>query len=290
MSDDSLLGQLAEEFTRRVREGKLPDIEEYASRYPELAGRIRELFPTLMLLEGMAATSDSVTADTLPSGLSPGSVFGQYRIEREIGRGGMGIVYEATHLLLEKRVALKMLPVRTPVDAAHLERFFREARTAAGLHHTNIVPVFDVGQIGGTSYYAMQYIEGRGLDRVLKLVQSPGEQDASADAASTDFTGDRPPESSAASVAETTAREKKGPGLQADPIPPDGSVPACLHGRRITSAGLRRSESRRRKGLPMPTSARWCTAISSPRTCCWTTGECSGSQTSGWQGESRIPQ
>lgn len=128
MSDDSLLGQLAEEFTRRVREGKPPDIEEYASRYPELAGRIRELFPTLMLLEGMAATSDSVTADALPSGLSPGSVFGQYRIEREIGRGGMGIVYEATHLLLEKRVALKMLPVRTPVDAAHSSNAFSARR------------------------------------------------------------------------------------------------------------------------------------------------------------------
>ena len=58
MNEDSLLGQLVEEFTRRVREGKLPDIEEYAKRYPELSGRIRELFPTLMLLEGMAGESN----------------------------------------------------------------------------------------------------------------------------------------------------------------------------------------------------------------------------------------
>jgi hypothetical protein len=65
MPDDSLLGQLAEEFTQRVREGKLPDIEEYASRYPELAARIRELFPTLMLLEGMAAASDAAAAGPL---------------------------------------------------------------------------------------------------------------------------------------------------------------------------------------------------------------------------------
>jgi len=150
MTDDSLLGQLAEEFTRKVREGKLPDMEEYAVRFPELGARIRELFPTLMLLEGMAATGDSAAAEGLPSGLAAGSVFGQYRIEREIGRGGMGIVYEAVHLLLEKRVALKVLPVRAPADASHLERFFREARTAAGLHHTNIVPVFDVGQVACT--------------------------------------------------------------------------------------------------------------------------------------------
>src|SRR5512135_636376 len=124
MTDDSLLVQLAEEFTRKVREGKLPDVEEYASHYPVLAARIRELFPTLMLLEGMAATGESGTAQPASSGPAAGSKFGQYRIVREIGRGGMGIVYEAVHLLLDKRVALKVLPVRTPTDAAHLERFF----------------------------------------------------------------------------------------------------------------------------------------------------------------------
>jgi len=176
MTDDSLLGQLAEEFTHRVREGKLPDIEEYASCYPELASRIRELFPTLMLLEGMAATGDAGGAAAPPSPLSPGSVFGNYRIGREIGRGGMGIVYEAVHVPLEKLVALKVLPMRTPAGAGHLERFFREARRAAGLHHTNIVPVFDVGQVAGTPYFAMQYIEGRGLDQVLRIMQSVAEQ------------------------------------------------------------------------------------------------------------------
>ncbi len=77
MPDDSLLGHLAEEFTREVREGKLPDIAEYARKYPELAGRIRELFPTLMLLEGMAGASDSEAAKSLPSGPGAGSVFGQ---------------------------------------------------------------------------------------------------------------------------------------------------------------------------------------------------------------------
>ncbi len=72
MPDDSLLGGLAEEFTRRVREGKLPEIEAYARRYPELAGRIRELFPTLMLLEGMAATTDGAVTGASPSVLATG--------------------------------------------------------------------------------------------------------------------------------------------------------------------------------------------------------------------------
>src|SRR5438132_888740 len=91
---------------------------------------------------------------------------GPYRIVRPVGRGGMGVVYEAVHTGLEKRVALKVLPRELAAD--RLDRFLREAQTAAALHHTNIVPVFDVGQVNGIPYYAMQFIDGRGLDRVLK--------------------------------------------------------------------------------------------------------------------------
>src|SRR5262249_58631236 len=166
MPDESaLLGELAEEFTLRVREGRAPDLEEYARAHPALAERIRELFPALLLLEGMAGGRTGPAPGGSPA-IAPGQAFGAYRTEREVGRGGMGVVYEATHRALGKRVALKVLPVRGPREAGQLERFLREAQTAAGLHHTNIVPVFDVGQVHGTPYYAMQYIEGRGLDRV----------------------------------------------------------------------------------------------------------------------------
>jgi WD40 repeat protein/tetratricopeptide (TPR) repeat protein len=174
MPDDSvLLGQLAEEFSGRVRRGELPAVEEYAGRHPALAERIRALFPTLMLLEGMAGARVGPGATIADGGagrdgaLAAGQVFNHYRIEREIGRGGMGVVYEATHLPLDKRVALKVLPVLPGEGAGQLERFLREAKTAAGLHHTNIVPVFDIGQAGGTPYFAMQLIDGRGLDKVL---------------------------------------------------------------------------------------------------------------------------
>jgi WD40 repeat protein len=180
MPDDSgVLAELADDFTARVRRGELPAIEEYTARHPELAERIRALFPTLLLLEGMARGGGEAT----PTGsveLTPGSQFGPYAIISEIGRGGMGIVYEALHLTLNRRVALKVLPLSGPQSPKQLERFLREARTAAGLHHTNIVPVFDVGQVGGTPYYAMQRIHGSGLDALLRDLIRPPSTDANA--------------------------------------------------------------------------------------------------------------
>ena len=92
---------------------------------------------------------------------------GDYRILREVGRGGMGVVYEAEQVSLGRRVALKVLPGRVACDRKALERFRREAKAAARLHHTNIVPVFEVGRDGDVAFYAMQFIQGQGLDHVI---------------------------------------------------------------------------------------------------------------------------
>ena len=102
---------------------------------------------------------------------------GDYRILREIGRGGMGVVYEAEQVSLGRRVALKVLPGQVAGDRMALERFRREAKAAARLHHTNIVPVFEVGRDGEVAYYAMQFIQGQGLDQVideLARLRDPG--------------------------------------------------------------------------------------------------------------------
>src|SRR5262249_14734569 len=96
---------------------------------------------------------------------------GEYRILREVARGGMGIVYEAVQESLGRHVALKVLPRQSLTQPTHLERFRREAKAVARLHHTNIVPVFGVGEHEGVHYYAMQFIHGQGLDSVLKEVQ-----------------------------------------------------------------------------------------------------------------------
>ena len=92
----------------------------------------------------------------------------------------MGIVYEAEHESLKNRVALKVMHPRFRADRAYLRRFQTEARSAAKLHHTNIVPVFDYGEQDGVCYYAMQYIAGVGLEQVLEDVRrlraAPGDQ------------------------------------------------------------------------------------------------------------------
>src|SRR5205823_4525041 len=92
---------------------------------------------------------------------------GDFRILREVGRGGMGVVYEAEQLSLGRHVALKVLPPRV-LDERQRRRFEREAKAAARLHHTNIVPVYGVGEHEGTPYYAMQFIQGLGLDAVIE--------------------------------------------------------------------------------------------------------------------------
>src|SRR5262249_20509004 len=93
---------------------------------------------------------------------------GDFRILREVGRGGMGIVYEAEQVSLGRHVALKVLPGHALLDPRQLQRFQREARAAARLHHTNIVPVFGVGEQDGLHYYVMQFISGQSLDAVLE--------------------------------------------------------------------------------------------------------------------------
>jgi serine/threonine protein kinase len=156
---------LAEEFVARYRAGERPSIAEYAARYPDLGGEIEELFPAATLLEDVKVLSGAPTAR--PHGPPAPEQIGDYRIVREIGRGGMGIVYEAEQVSLGRRVALKVLPAHLHLAPEQRERFRREARAAGQLHHSNIVPVFGVGEQDGLHYYVMQLIPGEGLDRVL---------------------------------------------------------------------------------------------------------------------------
>src|SRR5437773_11074593 len=111
---------------------------------------------------------DRQEVETAASVLPPLQQLGDYRIIREIGQGGMGVVYEAEQLSLGRHVALKILPHNRLRETKQRRRFEREVRAAAKLHHTNIVPVFGVGEHDGMPYYAMQFIQGLGLDGVIE--------------------------------------------------------------------------------------------------------------------------
>jgi WD40 repeat protein/serine/threonine protein kinase len=143
-------------------------LQEYIDRCPDLADEIRELFPALVEVERVKEDRpERPGAAETAAALPPLGQVGDYRMIREVGRGGMGVVYEAEQISLGRRVALKVLPRQVSSDLKTLARFRREARSAAQLHHTNIVPVFEVGKDGEVSYYAMQFIQGQGLDTVI---------------------------------------------------------------------------------------------------------------------------
>ena len=172
-ADRDPLERLAEEFVARYRAGERPSLAEFAGRLPDRAGEILGLFPALVEMEQLKPVDSDQTGDfrqDTPDRAAPDRI-GDYRIIRLIGRGGMGAVYEAVQESLGRHVALKLLPPEALADPRRLERFRREARSAAQLHHTNIVPVFGVGEADGRHFYAMQYIPGHPLDAVIDEVR-----------------------------------------------------------------------------------------------------------------------
>jgi serine/threonine-protein kinase len=170
-SVSKVVGQVAAEWRERLRKGERVDLSEYTAKYPEIADELRELFPTFALIEDLKADVADLTGSAAAGPALVGGKtlerLGDFRLLREIGRGGMGIVYEAEQESLGRRVALKVLPAQGMLDSRHQKRFQREAKAAARMHHSNIVPVYGVGEHEGLHYYVMQYIQGLGLDDVL---------------------------------------------------------------------------------------------------------------------------
>jgi tetratricopeptide (TPR) repeat protein/serine/threonine protein kinase len=169
-SADSFLMRLLDEIGDRVQAGESVDVEAYAQAHPEYAERLRQLLPAVRMMANLGRSAASGEASVPPSVTDDGPVaatLGDFRILREVGRGGMGVVYEAEQLSLGRRVALKVLPFAATMDPRHLQRFHNEARAAACLHHEHIVPVYAVGCERGVHYYAMQFIDGLTLAQFL---------------------------------------------------------------------------------------------------------------------------
>ena len=173
--NQELLDDLVDQFTNECRAGSAPTVDFYANNNPAVADQIREIFPAIEAIETFGRVHDSqkrFQQATAKFDFDRPTSIGDYKIVREIGRGGMGIVYEAIQQSLDRPVAIKIL-LRTSNEPKHVRRFEREATTAANLHHTNIVPVFGVGNQDQFHYYVMQLIDGVGFDQVIVALKNP---------------------------------------------------------------------------------------------------------------------
>ena len=306
--DQPSIEDLAEEFLERRRRGERPSLDEYAARYPDLAGEIREFFPVLGLVEDFKPGTGDVTG-SIAGSMIPGigtllERLGDFRLLREVGRGGMGVVYEAEQESLGRRVALKVLRSHRLLDPKILIRFHREAKAAARLHHTNIVPVFGVGEHEGVHFYVMQFIRGLPLDAVLDEVRRLREAGTKAERLESPrrLPRRRHATLTVADLAQSLATgrfavaQPMEPGSHpVDETPPsvygDGSSVTLLgqsgfsaatdsarsYARSVARVGLQVAER-----STTPTSTASCTAISSRRTSCSTPTAWSGSPISAW--------
>lgn len=167
---DPRLLPLVEDYQRRLERGESPEKQNYIDQCPELASSLWTCLAGVDLMHrafGRNSATSGENSFELPKLDLTSLPLGDFRILREIGRGGMGVVYEAVQLSLGRRVALKVLPFTATLEPKQLQRFLNEAQAAAHLHHTNIVPVFAVGRDRGTHFYAMQFIDGISLAGVL---------------------------------------------------------------------------------------------------------------------------
>lgn len=167
---------VATEFVERTKLGEELRIDEFFRRFPSHAHSIRNRIANLNFqsMTHNLQVRDSPLQDPIPKTSRLNSVeqrtprqVGRYRLERVLGKGGMGAVYLAIDTVLDRPVALKLPHVVSPLDHEITDHFYREARAAAKLRHPNIGTVFDVGEIEGQLFISMEYIDGTVLSDYL---------------------------------------------------------------------------------------------------------------------------
>ncbi len=217
---DAELARALESYLAAIEAGRPVDLERLAAEHPEIADQLRSCLGTLRLA-GRVEGDPEADPGRLDDGPGIEMRLGDFRMLHPIGRGGMGIVYEAEQVSLNRRVALKVLPFAAALDLHQLRRFQTEAQAAAQLHHTNIVPVFAVGCDRGVHFYAMQYIEGqtlaaliRDLRRLEGLEASASTSDAATDVSLADQVisgrlAPEPPESCAPGAGPEPVKESR---------------------------------------------------------------------------------
>ena len=249
------------------------------------------------VIAGLRRTSSAAGAAAPVNSPSVSGRLGDFQILREVGRGGMGVVYEAEQVSLRRRVALKVLMLHPAIDKSWVERFRREARAAGRLHHTNIVPIYETGEQNGLHYFAMQLIPGAGLDAVIRQLKRLAPA-----ARSSEFT-ERRLASGTRNLLDDSVQAMLGTEVAVAPAVPEipvatGAAVPSLAGADSPSVSRVRSRTGRawrgwgprrpmRSTTLIPRAS--CTATSSRRTCCWMPMARCGSPISAWPKGSPTP-
>jgi serine/threonine protein kinase len=182
--DDPRVFEAVQEYLVALEAGRRPNRHAFVDRYPDIRQSLCECLDALQFVHSSARGSTSAIAEPAAAPASEPHLavpLGDFQLLREIGRGGMGVVYEAVQLSLGRRVALKVLPFAAALDARHLQRFKHEAQAAALLHHSHIVPVYGVGCERGTHFYAMQLIEGHTVADLIRQLRRDAGRDPDPD-------------------------------------------------------------------------------------------------------------
>ncbi len=166
-ASDEVITHATDEYFRLADAGSAPELEAFVANYPQVVDALRRIIPALDAVR-KATGGLEFDGENLGSGnLDTAVPLGDFLLHREIGRGGMGVVYEATQLSLSRRVAVKVLPFAATLDENRIKRFRNESLAVAALDHPNIVEVYGVGCERGVHYYAMRYIEGCSLADIV---------------------------------------------------------------------------------------------------------------------------
>jgi len=163
------LSPVVSEFLSEIDAGRNPSRDQFLEMHPELTDQLDQALTRRRLLRNAGQDLEIETNDVALTRMP----LGDFRLIRPIGRGGMGVVYEAEQLSLRRIVAVKVLPFASMLDVQQQKRFRNEARAAATLDHPNIVPVYYVGHERGVHFYAMQLIDGQSLAEVITFLRSP---------------------------------------------------------------------------------------------------------------------
>ena len=234
--------EMVETYTQRTMAGDTVDIDELVANYPGWDGAFRSLLPTLREL----ATLDHAVAtdEDIDGGPDPvqGKIFGDFKIVREIGRGGMGVVYEARQIALGRRVALKVLPLTAAMDPKALQRFQLEAQVAGLMQHPRIVPVHAVGTVGDVPYFAMQFIEGGSL--ACLIAELRGLVDRGGDRSASPTPGDSPSALALGLLTGRFAPSGRDSEIDRHQIDPDRAVPGPTAPQSIRSKAYLRTIAR----------------------------------------------